>query len=353
MVQTQTRLKGGSLSGTYLLAGEGGEKRVRKNVSLLENREYGFVRWHSQLKRLQRFGELFPGVFPKVLEVGREDSHAYFDIEFIEGSISGFEFLAGNPPEEEIRCYFNALVETMDRLHGVRRPSSPKALDLYLCEEMERPLSICGEDEAFRTFLRHPTLFFDGVEVPSMRNSLPALYELAARDYRNAWECYTHGNLTLENTLWVPAERRIWFIDPYEENIADTVYNEYSQVLQSSNSLYEVRNSLRPKVEGNRVGLALPPYPAIRRFNEMFWEFLRERLTEPEIRIVRLYEVSQFTRMLPFKLRVGRDKMVFFYSLASFLAHRLLEEAHGNQEAVDTHHAAAGSVQPVFRGQFV
>jgi hypothetical protein len=330
MGQTKTRLKGGSLSGTYLLVGEGGHKRVRKDISLLENREYGFVRWHSQLKRLQRCGELFPGVFPKVLEVGREDSHAYFDMEFIEESISGFEFLAGNPSEPEIRSYFNALVETMDRLHGVRRGSSPKALDLYLFEEMERPLHICGEDAGFRSFLHHPTLFFNGVEVPSVMVSLPALYELAARDYRNAWECYTHGNLTLENTLWVPAERRIWFIDPYEENIADTVYNEYSQVLQSSNSLYEVYNSLPPSVEGNRVRFALPPYPAIRRFNELFWEFLRERLTEAEIRIVKLYEISQFTRMLPFKLRVARDRMVSFYALASYLAHRLLEEAHGN-----------------------
>ncbi len=301
---------------------------MRKDISLLENREYGFVRWHSQLKRLQRFGELFPGVFPRVLEVGREDSRAYFDLEFIEGSVSGFEFLAGNPPAPEVRSYFDALVETMDRLHALRRPSSPKALGLYLYEEVERPLAVCAEDEAFRSFLRHPTLFFNGVEVPPVSRSLPALYELADRDYRNGWECYTHGNLTLENTLWVPAEKRIWFIDPYEENIADTVYNEYSQVLQSCNSLYEARNGLPPAVEGNRVSLGLPPYPAIRAFNRLFWEFLRQRLTGPEIRIVRLYEVSQFTRMLPFKLRVARDRMIFFYALASFLAYRLLEDAH-------------------------
>lgn len=324
----RTRLKGGSLSGTYLLEDAAG-KRVRKEISLSENREYGFVRWHSQLKRLQRFGALFPGVFPQVLEVGREGANAYFDLEYIHGSVSGFTFLAGDPPELEIRSYFDALVRAMDRLHSVRRDASAKALDLYVYEEVERPLEICAEDNEFRSFLQYPTIRFNGVEVPSIRHSLPALYALGARNYVQPWECYTHGNLTLENTLWVPGEQRIWFIDPYEENIADTSYNDYSQVLQSSNSLYEVANALTPVVDGNRVNLELPPCQGIRAFNALFYELLDQRLTAQEIRIVKLYEISQFTRMLPFKLRIARDKMIFFYALASFLAHELLEEIDG------------------------
>lgn len=328
MTATRTRLKGGSLSGTYLME-EAGRRWVRKDIALHTNREYGFVRWHSQLKRLQRFGALFPGVFPEVLEVGREGDHAYFDLAYVEGSVSGFTFLERNPPETEIQAYFEALVATMDRLHVVRRPGSPGALALYLYEEMERPLAVCAEDADFRAFLAHPTVVFNGVEVPSLTRVLPALYALGRRCYTEAWECYTHGNLTLENTLWVPAERRIWFIDPYEENVADTVYNEYSQVLQSCHSLYERYNALEPEVEGSSVTLELPDCPGITGFDQRFAGFLGERLSEDEQRLVALYEITQFSRMLPFKRAIAPGKMVFFYALASLLAHRLLEDAHG------------------------
>lgn len=323
-----TQLKGGSLSGTYRLQ-EGDRTWVRKTISLEENREYGFVRWHSQLKRLQRFGQIFPGVFPAVLDVGREGSLAYFDLEYIEGSTSGFSFLAGNPPESGVQSYFQALVQTMDRLHAVKRPSSPGALDLYFFEEMERPLSVCREDAVFRAFLEHPTIVFNGVEVPSIVRVLPALYKLGSNEGQTPWECYTHGNLTLENTLWVPDQQKVWFIDPYEENVADTVYNEYSQVLQSSHSLYEIYNDLQPVVKRNQVTLMAPPVPAIHRFNDLFMALLHQRLSASEMRLVRLYEISQFTRMLPFKLHTSREKLVFFYALASFLAHQLLEESHG------------------------
>ena len=47
-------LKGGSLAGTYVITTSSGQY-VRKEISLVENREYGYQRWYSQLKRLQRY----------------------------------------------------------------------------------------------------------------------------------------------------------------------------------------------------------------------------------------------------------------------------------------------------------
>lgn len=310
--------KGGSLSGTFLMAGPAGPF-VRKTISLTENREYGYVRWHSQLKRLQRFGQLFPGLFPPVLRYGVEGDAAYFDLEFIPGAMNGYEFLAGNPPLPEVKRYFDALVKAMDTMHAVRRESCTEALDLYLYEEVERPLTICAADPAFAQFARYERIVLNGVEVPAISARIPQVYAVARTFYRNPWECYTHGNLTLENTLWQPEAGRIWFVDPYEENIADTAHNEYSQVLQSCNSNYEAFNALNADVDGNRVTLARQAQPAVAAFNDMFWTLLRDRLSDADRCIVRLYEVSQFTRMLPFKLHVARRKMVFFYALASKL----------------------------------
>ena len=78
----KTKLKGGSLSSTYLIE-EGDKKFIRKCVSLTKDREYGYVRWYSQLKKLQRLESDLPGLFPKVLNVSYDDGEAYFDLEYL------------------------------------------------------------------------------------------------------------------------------------------------------------------------------------------------------------------------------------------------------------------------------
>ena len=44
--------------------------------------------------------------------------------------------------------------------------------------------------------------------------------------YVNPSETFTHGNITLENLLYIPDESKFIFIDPYEENIIDSVLAE-------------------------------------------------------------------------------------------------------------------------------
>ena len=40
------------------------------SVSRIENREYGFMRWYSQLMKLQHFNQIYPGLFAEVVAVG-------------------------------------------------------------------------------------------------------------------------------------------------------------------------------------------------------------------------------------------------------------------------------------------
>ena len=75
------KLKGGSLSSTFLVK-EKNKKIIRKEVLLTKEREYGFVRWYSQLKKIQKYNKLFPEIYPKLLNVSYLKNKAYFDIEF-------------------------------------------------------------------------------------------------------------------------------------------------------------------------------------------------------------------------------------------------------------------------------
>ena len=320
-----TCLKGGSLSGTYLVS-DRGLRFVRKDVSTIENREYGFYRWFSQLKKLQRLHHKHPDLFPAVLNVDADASRAWYDLEYVSGAVTLDSFLAGPRSDAEIEAAFAAFMTALDRLHAPRIPSFASALHLYLCQEVDRALHFCLQDAAFLAFSRHPTLTFNGVRVPSLLQHLTAFQELADRHATNAYETDTHGNVTLENTLYLPEEQRIVFIDLYEENFVDNIYNEYSQVLQSCSSCYELYNAGSAQIVGSAIDLRLAPHPALDGFDALFQRALRLRCTADELVLIRLYEVTQYTRMLPFKRQVAPDKLILFYGLASLLMDRLMND---------------------------
>jgi hypothetical protein len=322
----KTRLKGGSLSGTYLCRAPGAEPFVRKDVSLVHNREYGFQRWYSQLKRMQRYAVLFPEVFPKLLTYGRDGELAYFDMEYIPDAVTAHEFLCATTDKAQIDRFLKALIATMGKMHKVEMKSTAAPIALYIHEEIEQRIAACLTSVRFRDFVESGKVRFNGEEVPGLVSQVDAFKQMAIEAYRNTTETFTHGNLTLENILYQPKSGRVVFIDPYEENVIDSVLAEYSQVFQSSNSKYELYNAGSPTIFGNSVELRIAANEGLEYFNDEFKKFLASRHDRYDLTMIRLLEVSQYARMLPFKMAIDEPKMFFFYALGSHLFHTLRAE---------------------------
>lgn len=320
------KLKGGSLSGTYLYKPQGAKPFVRKEASLSEHREYGFQRWYSQLKRLQRYSVLFPGIFPKLITYGKSGDLAYFDLEFVEEAVTIHEFLTVTTDKTLIDALFTELVAVMSTMHCKEIPSTAAPFDLYIYEEIEQKMIACGNNKRFQEFVNYTEIVFNGEKVPGLRWVLEDFREIGKAVYRNTTETFTHGNLTLENILYQSKTGKVIFIDPYEENIIDSKLAEYSQILQSSNSKYEIYNGLKPTVFKNSIQLKAPEFDGLNYFNTKFLEYLRVNNTAEDIFVIRLFEVSQYARMLPFKMEIDEEKMLFFYGLGSYLFHKLMED---------------------------
>lgn len=320
----KTKLKGGSLSGTYIID-DNGSQYVRKEISLIENREYGFQRWYSQLKRIQRYSVLFPNMFPKLLGYGKDNNMAYFNIEYIENSLNGFEFLNSTKDTDKIDKFLKSLKNKMDIMYSKKMVSDKKSIDLYIREEVDQRLFDCNNNSQFQSFLKYPTIFFQNEEIPSFIYQIEKYKNIAKKYYNTPVETFTHGNLTLENLVYQPNTNKIYFIDPYEENIIDSPLAEYSQLLQSSNSLYELYNNNTPIVINNVVDINVSPSEGLKYFNLKLNETIQNSFSSNDIIIIKVLEISQFIRMLPFKSAVNEGKMIFFYSLASKLLNDLIK----------------------------
>lgn len=319
------RLKGGSLSATYLIVDDS-NTFVRKEVSLSENREYGFQRWYSQLKRMQRYNVLFPNLFPKILKYGQDKETAYFDMEYFAEYPTAHQFLLTTSDPQAILIFTKTLISTLDILHRDIIPSNVEAMQLYLHEEVRQRLHECQSDSAFSAFSKYDTLYFNGEMIPAFSSQLIHYYTLFYR-YTNPTETFSHGNLTLENMLYSSVDNRLVLIDPYEENIIDSKLADYSQIYQSCHSLYEMYNSQPVKIHDNHIDCDIVHNYGLNYFNIQFNKYVHSTCTPTQFQIIRLLEISQFIRMLPFKMAIEPERMILFYGLASKLLHDL--QAHG------------------------
>ena len=322
-IRSKKLLRGGSLASTSIIETDVGSY-VRKEVNIKSNREYGYQRWYSQLKRLQRYNVLFPNLFAEVVRYGINDDSALFDLRYYENAVNCFEYFSkckNRMHFYKVRTLVTQITDGMEKMHSVKIKSCTDSLDLYFEEEIKRKIEDCLHDNEFYNFYKKDDIVFNGKKIKSFKYLIDEYEEFGKAHYTLPMESYTHGNITLENIIYDEDKDTIVFIDPYEENIIDNCYNEYSQLLQSCNSHYEIYNSLNIESFEN-IDLDVPY--GIEKFNQLFHSYMESSMTESQIKVVKYFEISQFIRMLPFKLNVDRKKMFLFYSLASHLTNKLL-----------------------------
>lgn len=311
----KTLLKGGSLAGTYILTSDEGQW-VRKETCLETEREYGFQRWYSQLKRLQRYESLFPDAFVRVRKFGLEEGLGFFDLDYYSTAVNCFDYLKSCRSEPRASRLLELIVEAITPLHNLRFPSSSSALGLFYKEEVVQKLEDAKSYPDFNSLYNSTSINFLGKDYPSLSHTVGEYHLSGQKLYDELPECfesYTHGNLTLENILYIPEANKVLFIDPYEENIIDSPYQDYSQLLQSANSYYELYN------EQEEV-LSAPLVPqGLQFFNSALMAHLSSQFDLQELRLIRFFEAAQFIRMLPFKMKTSPRKAFFFYGLASKL----------------------------------
>lgn len=313
------KLKGGSLNSTYYYSVLG-QEYVRKSINRKENREYGYVRWYSQLKKLQRFNIQYPNLFPKVLRAGIDDDQPYFDLEYLNGFQDVKTILATEKlTESQIANITEALWKAFNQLHSIKYQSNRNVGKLYFIEEVQQKIQDAMVNNEFKEFYDSGTHEYFGGTIHGLSNYMHELENFFS-EVEIGEEENIHGNPTLENMMYSFEENRVVFIDPYEESIIDTKYLDYAQVLQCSRSYYGYINDNDVVVNGNYV-----KHNNIIPINFVTFNYSFESELHSKKMLIDVLEATQFIRMLPFKCLAGDvEKAKYFYVHACYLLSKLL-----------------------------
>jgi fructosamine-3-kinase len=316
MIYAVKKLKGGSLSSTYYIKSYD-QEYISKEIVRDQNREYGFVRWYSQLKKLQRYNTLYPNLFPKVIDTGVDHNKAYFKLEYMKGFRDIKTILTNNTlTNEQIFRISQAVWKGLNQLHSVTHDAISGAGNLYFEEEVLQKITDAIAVPEFAEFYARGTYEYDGRIVQGIGASIHDLENFFS-ELTLIQEENIHGNPTLENILYSFEEDRVVFIDVYDESMIDSRFLDYAQVLQCSRSHYGYINDNKVDIGEVSVTHRLQIPKNFETFNYHF----ESEITEPRTKeIVDVFEATQFIRMLPFKVLAGEiDKAKFFYVHACYL----------------------------------
>jgi hypothetical protein len=82
-------------------------------------------------------------------------------------------------------------------------------------------------------------------------------------------------------------------------------------------------NSSKFNIKKNRIDVKYKISDNMIEFNKLFKIFLIKNFDFNEIMLIRAFEISQFIRMIPFKLIISPKKAILFYALSSKLINNL------------------------------
>ena len=201
-------LKGGSLSKTQVIQ-NGSNFFVRKKISISKEREYGLVRWQSQIRKLQILYNYLPDNTLPIINIGYENDYYFFDIPYLQNSDNLYEALKkGIPPKIMTKKVIN-LIKLMTKKKYIPIKGS---LQVYIIEEIKRPiLKALDANEINKLKLSDNE---QKILKEKLLNSLKKI-DLIADKFKETelFECLTHGNFTLENALWNYKDDNILLID--------------------------------------------------------------------------------------------------------------------------------------------
>lgn len=309
-MQYKFSLKGGSLSSTDVVMHKN-DFLVRKSISAISEREFGFTRWYGQYKKMQRLSNNFPDLVPPPLNFVVKDETYSFTVPYYKNHYNAYDYLMDS--ESDPKNFAEKLFSALSNVWSETKPVPANWLKIYWNEEVILRIKYMFNN--FSELIEERFFLLDGseVQIPTM-DTVWNIFEKNLPNSINLVE--THGNLTLENILFDPKKNDIKFIDLYEENYFEIAINDISQLQQSCKYFYEARTCGKYVENELTIQCHFTASENLKQFDCLLEEFISSEVSNHEIKLMKLYAASQFFRMAPFKMAHSRTEAKYFFLLA-------------------------------------
>ena len=309
---------------TTMLCMKGDKIFYRKYA--FEDREklYDQIRW---IEKIQKKG--LP--LPKIIEQEKTKEYCYYDMEYDSNAVVLFEYVHSMPYEKGWNITKKAL-EALNEFVYIEnvRKADKETIEKYIDSKVTINLKKILEANTIKKLSGYDEIIINGRAYKNLKYYLgylskEYLYEI----FKNDIYSELHGDLTIENIVCTrdeDGEDSFYIIDPNTGNIHDSPNLDYGKLLQSIHGGYEfMMKTYEINVEENKINFLFTKSHTYVYFFEKLNEYMNLIFDKETVRSIYFHEIIHWLRLLPYKIKIDKERVLMFYSGLLMILHDVIE----------------------------
>lgn len=257
---------------------------------------------------------------PQIIEQEKTNEYCYYDMPYNSDAVVLFEYAHSMPYEKGWDIMKRAL-ESLNRFvytNNVRK-SDKETIYKYINSKVVANIEKILEAPAIKKLTKYDEIVINGREYKNLSYYLKYLskdylYEI----FKNDTYSDLHGDLTIENIVCTKGnngEDDFYIIDPNTGNVHDSSNLDYGKLLQSIHGGYEfMMKTYDVSADENRINFLFTKSHTYVYFYEKLNEYMNLKFNKETVRSIYFHEVIHWLRLMPYKVRIDKDRVLMFYA---------------------------------------
>ncbi len=272
----------------------------------------------GQIEWLSRHKEDLP--LCNIIRTCMKGDVCYYDMEYLSSAVGMFEYIHRAPVEKSWGILESVLEVLDEKLYSqTHRAVEPDAIKKYIAQKILKNIQKCEQwcRRYFKELFDGEYVFINGKQYQNLNYykkyfNTEFLFEI----FREDWESDIHGDLTIENIIYVQEEHKAWYlIDPNQGNMLKSPFLDYAKLLQSLHGKYEFFMMVNNvQVVGNHIDYFFTESTAYEEIYVRYRQYLQKHFTVKQIKSIYCHETVHWLRLMPYKIQKNPQSAIVFYA---------------------------------------
>lgn len=281
----------------------------RKNIDKLRNQ----VDWINE-----HFDKI---PLPYIDNVYVSKKGMYYDMRYYNGKTFSEYICENNNVEQNISILKSILNDLEENIYidYSRQEYRDEPIQTYIQEKIIDNYNSMISNKAFDEILKYDYVTINGTFYPNihMYNKFfdkSYLMDVFINDKRGD----IHGDLTLENIIVSPENgEQYYLIDPNTNNTFDSIYLDYSKILQSLHGEYELirKKNSRVVVDKNNIVISYERNANYEKLYSQYVKFLNSKFDYSQRKSIYFHEIVHWLRLYKYRNKHEPEKIFLYYAV--------------------------------------
>lgn len=287
----------------------------------LHFRKYGFGKEAKKIVEQIKWIEETSSTIslPQIEKKEIKESYSVYDMPCLNGAVGLFEYIHTVPVSDSWTIIEKVLNDIKNKLYINCDKADPKKIYEYIDNKIIKNINIIKTGNKYVNNLeRYDYIVVNGVRYNTLKHydylfTKEKLFSIFSNDLISN----IHGDITVDNIICKSDDQNksYYLIDPNTGNILNSIYIDYSKLLQSLHGNYEFLMMVNDvEINDNEIKYLSTNSKEYSSLYEKYKEYLNNTFKQEEIISIYYHEIVNWLRLIPYKYRKNEKTAVVFYT---------------------------------------